>query len=247
MCTIYVRDVPQSLAGPTQVLCKLNEELWTTPAPRMSLDAARTSSNAVDDLASDLEFGEMATSTVGSVNAWDLDDNYFQHTGGHQFTVGQHYAQCTWIIWTSRNHGWATVFRGSQVYAVIVRNDDQEVGVWSDRNDGWRPSGYKIKRDTWQFLCAVGEGESSTSFYGTTTFFVGSLQEPPQRVGTSDRVVSGTQVYHIGNSRKGPGKIASLTHWQRAFTDEQIQENWIRRSRGEAVLSNSPATRVTLA
>ena len=61
------------------------------PKPTFLLDAAQQTGDAVKDLVAGIEFGSMATTSVGGVKAWDLESATLTRSGGATLTEGQEY------------------------------------------------------------------------------------------------------------------------------------------------------------
>jgi len=146
-----------------------------------------------------------------------------QQGSSGEWTVGQEYTHCVWIRWREANGGWRTLFRGSSDHAIIVNSGGTELGMYSNRDGGFRGSGFHITTGSLQFVCAVGRGNSATSPRGTTTLYVAEAgSDGPTEVGTADRVVSGTSVYRIGWPGQGPGKVAMLKYWNKALSPQEL-------------------------
>lgn len=196
------------------------------------LIASQTTEDGITDTGG-TRFNAPAPEDVAGVQAWDLNtdasspgDGFFRRTDGPHWAVAQDYTHCAWIRWRQSSNGWRTIFRGSSDSSIIVQTHDTELGMYSDRNGDFIGSNYHIKLDSWQMVCVVGKGDSPTSTWGKSEFFVGSLTEEPRLVGEADRVVSGTTVWRIGNQGSGPGGLARFTAWNFALTPEHLQEYW---------------------
>lgn len=162
------------------------------------------------------------------IKVWDLEKRgFFERSGGPQWTVAQSYTHCAWVKWRKSNKGWRTLFRGNADHSVLVKDGSTELGMFSNRQGGFRGSGYHIKTGTFQLVCVVGEGIAPHFPFGFSKFFVGSVSEAPSMVGNQvDRVVSGTKVNRIGWPGQGPGKLNRFTAWNYALSPEQLQEYW---------------------
>jgi len=180
---------------------------------------------------------------------WDLlESNYIGVETGERWIVERQYTQCYHLLWRQEDRlhdSWRTrslftgynsaMKGGSWGYdvAVMVHAGPGErlLGVWSEEE--FHSSGYSMT-DTniaeWNVVCAVGRSTSDTQEYpasalGTTDFYLSTASAPTLRhVGTSDRVVSGVQLWSIGmNGGQGPGKLVEFSHWNYALPLEELQ------------------------
>lgn len=143
----------------------------------------------------------MSNDTQDGVACWNMDTGYIET--GTRLTLGQNYT--LFYLWKPRqsDSGWRTVHRGDNDHWGIIQDGTINLGMYSNRNGGFRDSGYNITRSVWQTWIIVGTGDSATSSTGTSRHYVNGVN-----VGTSDRVGSGTKTYRIGWTGQGPGKIA---------------------------------------
>ncbi len=114
--------------------------------------------------------------------------------------------------WKPRNSdsGWRTLHRGDADHWAIVKDGGKELGMYSNRDGGFRGTGYNITPDKWQFLVVTGQGTSDTSSKGTSTFYVDLYDgKGVQKVGTSDRVACGTKFQQIGWAGQEPGYLVA--------------------------------------
>ena len=101
VCTLYDTDLPESLRGPEQVLCKLREAEAGVPRPDMQLVAAMQRDNEVRDSVSFRTFGNRAAETFDGIKAWNLDSAYMELEG--RYTSEPHcsrhsLASSTWTL-----------------------------------------------------------------------------------------------------------------------------------------------------
>lgn len=191
------------------------------------LDASTVDGPGLTDSHSGSIFNTPATRLEDGFEAWNLDRGFFRFTGGPRWLVAQSYTHCSWVKWRDDNFGWRTIFHGSHDHSTFVQNMGEELGVFSNRKGGFRGSGYKIVKGSFQFVCAVGKGQHSHSAEGETQFYVGSASQAPVPVGNvCDRVVSGTHVNSIGWPGQGPGKVHRFTAFNYALTEDKLKEFW---------------------
>jgi len=233
---IYQIAFPAVPAKPACDMSALDDAAWVpTPncEPNMAtsavsdLDASETDSASIVD-ASGAHFNTPGTELEDGVKVWNLDGSpsSYMQASGTQWTVARSYTHCAWIKWRESNHGWRTIFRPTSDHSILVKHACTELGMYSNRNGGFRGTGYNIVKGSFQLVCVVGVGDSDTSSVGVSKFFVGSAAGAPTLVGQADRVASGTQVHHVGHPGQGPGKLARMTAWNEALTPEQLQAFW---------------------
>merc|ERR1740139_1516567 len=233
---IYQIAFPAVPAKPACDMSALDDAAWVpTPncEPNMAtsavsdLDASETDSASIVD-ASGAHFNTPGTELEDGVKVWNLDGSpsSYMQASGTQWTVARSYTHCAWIKWRESNHGWRTIFRPTSDHSILVKHACTELGMYSNRNGGFRGTGYNIVKGSFQLVCVVGVGDSDTSSVGVSKFFVGSAAGAPTLVGQADRVASGTQVHHVGHPGQGPGKLARMTAWNDALTPEQLQAFW---------------------
>jgi hypothetical protein len=158
---------------------------------------------------------DTVTDTVeDGVAAFNMDAGYLQtaQTG----LYGQIYT--TFYLWKPRESdtGWRTLHRNDNDHVAIVQSGTKNLGMYSNRNGDFRDCGYDITIE-WQTLIITGDGTGPNSTTGTSTFYVNGVS-----VGTSDRVVCGTDLYRIGWPGQGPGKIAVAGSYNRLLTNSEI-------------------------
>ena len=143
----------------------------------------------------------VSNDTQDGVPCWNMDSGYVETST--RVTYGQTYT--CFYLWKPRNTdtGWRTMHRNDSDHIGIVQDGQINLGMYSNRNGGFRDSGYDITRDVWQTWILTGSGDSATSDTGTTAHYVNGTF-----VGNSDRVGCGTSTYRLGWPGQGPGKIA---------------------------------------
>jgi len=75
-------------------------------------------------------------------------------------------------------------------------------------------------------VVTVAVGKTATGVLGTTSFWVGGAGHTMMKVGSADRVASGTKMNALGWPGQGPGRIAEAYMWQRALSTAEIQSWW---------------------
>jgi hypothetical protein len=129
--------------------------------------------------------------------------------------------------WRASNSGWRTLLRNNNDHCIIVRSGARDLGMYSNRNAGFRDSGYNIvpQQKFWEVVLVTGKGSSATSHNGVSTLYTidGNTNKMKKR-GTVDRVCSGNTYYRIGWPGQGPGKIARAMTWNRVLNTDEIQQ-----------------------
>lgn len=156
------------------------------------------------------------TDTVeDGVSCFNMDDGYLET--GASALFGQYYT--CFYLWKPRtsDSGWRTLHRNDNDHIGLVQDTTKNLGMFSNRDGGFRDSGYDISIE-WQTLIITGTGDTSSSATGTTTYYVNG-----SNVGTSDRVASGTDLYRIGWPNQGPGKMAVMGSYSKILSAAEIQ------------------------
>ena len=86
--------------------------------------------------------------------------------------LGKYYTQ--FYIWKPRTSdcSWRTLYLNYNIEGLtVVESGTKNLGVWSNRNQGFHDSGYDIIVQ-WQVLIAESEGDPATSSTGTTSFYI---------------------------------------------------------------------------
>ena len=194
--------------------------------PTLVLDAAAT--DALTDSA-----GGTWTITSGKLDTlqtfpvYNLDRGYMSRKGAY-VTAAKEHTTAYWVWWRACDscggQGWRTLFRGNADHFVLVYSGRTDLGFYSNRNGGWRDSGYNLvgHLNGWHLIVAVGKGNTDAGSDGTTTFWVGEKGKAVKKVGTVNRVASGVSMFRLGWPGQGPGKVASAYLWQRALADSEI-------------------------
>jgi len=173
------------------------------------------------------KFGSAKMGIKMGKNVYDLNNGYMERSPQGP-TVTQYHAFGYWIWWRPTKGGWRTLFRGNADHTGIVFSGKTEIGFYSNRNGGFRGTGYNIggHLDGWQLVITSGAGTSATSTAGVTTFMIGGSGHAMKIVGTADRVASGTKMYRLGWGGQGPGSIAEAYYWNRAVTLTEATAWW---------------------
>jgi len=131
--------------------------------------------------------------------------------------LGKYVTQVYWIWWRVTNSDWRTLWRGNNDHWIIVKNGSKDLGMYSNRNGGFRDSGLDITTGKWQFLACVSEGDDETNSTGTGTLYLGNLGEnnlTPDDSNTIDRVPCGMYFYRFRwGGGQDPGWIAYSAIW----------------------------------
>jgi len=160
---------------------------------------------------------ETVTDTVeDGIPAFNMDSGYLETGASGLF--GQYYT--IFYLWKPRtsDSGWRTLHRNNNDHIAIIQDGTKNLGMYSNRNGGFRDSGYNISIE-WQTLIATGIGDGSSSSTGVTTYYVNGVN-----VGTSDRVGCGTDLFRIGWPSQGPGKIGVAGSYNRLLNNVEIQQ-----------------------
>lgn len=160
--------------------------------------------------------GTVTYTTEDGVKCFNMDNGYLETSASGLF--GQYYT--CFYLWKPRttDTGWRTLHRNNNDHIGIVQNGSKDLGMYSNRNGGFKDSGYDITIN-WQTLILTGVGDNSTASTGTTTYYVNGTN-----VGTSDRVGSGTDLYRVGWDGQGPGKIAVAGSYNKLLSSDEIQQ-----------------------
>jgi len=170
-------------------------------------------SGNINDLKGDFSWTRNSvTDTVqDGIPCFNMDGGYLETSATG--ILGKNYT--CFHLWKPRstNTGWRTMYRNNNDHIGIIQDGTVNLGMYSNRNGGFRDSGYDITANVWQTWIQVCTGNSSTDSVGTTAHYVnGSF------VGNSDRVGCSTDVYRYGWPGQGPGKISIAGMINRAMT-----------------------------
>jgi|MDTC01.1.fsa_nt_gb fibro-slime domain-containing protein len=204
--TYNIKDGTASLPPPQPEAVAVSETQRPNP---ISLLVA--SPNACKDEAMDVVWtGTCKVGNLGGVDTFDLSRNNQILSVNSNKKLPKNYTII--YVWKPRNSdsGWRTLHRGDADHWAIVKDGGKELGMYSNRDGGFRGTGYNITPDKWQFLVVTGEGTSDTSSKGTSTFYVDLYDgKGVQKVGTSDRVACGTKFQQIGYAGQEPGYLVA--------------------------------------
>merc|ERR1712164_117515 len=205
-------------------------ETSTTRAAIFDLDAAAQTSDIPKDSKVKMTFAKKAVKKDDTLPYWDLNKSYLQRTGGGVLTDGVQYTHAYVLKWRVTDSGWRTLLRHNQDHCIIVRTGAKDLGMYSNRKNGWRDSGYNIvpQQKYWEVVVVTGKAASSkaspNSHTGLSTLY--TLDEVTKKMvkrGTVDRVCTGTTYYRIGWPGQGPGKIARVMSWNKVLGVDEIQ------------------------
>ena len=138
------------------------------------LDASVAASPNVVDSVGGMVFTNTAVNTdADGMKYWNLDNSYLLRTGGGTLLEGQFYTHAYVLKWRVSNSGWRTLLRHSDDHCTIVKYGALDLGMVSNRNGGFRDSGYNInpQRSWWDLVVVTGYGTSASASTGTTTFY----------------------------------------------------------------------------
>lgn len=193
----------------------------------LDLDPTKQVGTTIYDQAQGMRWRNLATSTRDGRIGWNLDRNYMQRLDeGQQITLGEFYTHIYWLKWRGTNSGWRTGFRDTSDHCMIVRSGTRDLGFYSNRRNGFRDSRYNIIPNQWNMVVAIGNGNSATSPYGRTRFYIGTNTSTPVYRGISDRVCGGTRVYRLGWPGQGPGFMHRAMIFDRQLTQDEIKTLW---------------------
>lgn len=107
--------------------------------------------------------------------------------------------------------------RNDNDHLVMIKRSNKKLGFYSNRNGNFRNSGHILNlnardlnnEDEFTTIIVVGEGNSNSSYDGTSKFYIGNKLNNPILVGESDRVACGTRTNLIGYDYvQGPGLLS---------------------------------------
>ena len=180
------------------------------------VNSAKTS---ITDQASGQEWtfgGSAALALEDGVPCVDLTAGALTFSGTGA-TLGQEYTCVYYWKPIVTNSNYRTLHRNSDDHLVIVQTGTTNLGMYSNRNDAFRDSGYDITPGVWQTLVVTNVGDTPTSRTGTGTFYVND-----QEVGTVDRVGCGTQLTYLGYGSQSPGHVAVAGVFNRVLSRREI-------------------------
>ena len=151
-------------------------------------------------------------------------DGHIGRSGGRSLTETQHYTHVYLLKWRISDPGWRTLLRHNQDHCGIVRDGGRRLGMFSNRNGRFRGCGYDItpQQSRFEVVVITGEGDTSTSNTGASTFYVEDGAGKMKMVGTADRVCCGMEYHRLGWPDQGPDTIARVLTWQRVLSTDEI-------------------------
>ena len=108
------------------------------------LNAAAQTSDVPKDSKAAMVFAKNVVKKDDTLPYWDLNNNDLQRTGGGTFTDGRYYTHAYVLKWRASDSGWRTLFRHDQDHCMIVKDGARDMGMYSNRNGGFRDSGYNV-------------------------------------------------------------------------------------------------------
>ena len=114
-------------------------------AADFDLNAAAQTSDIPKDSKVKMTFAKKAVMRDDTLPYWDLTNSYMQRTGGGVLTDGVEYTHAFLLKWRATNSGWRTLFRHNQDHCILVRTGTTDLGMYSNRNSGFRDSGYNVR------------------------------------------------------------------------------------------------------
>lgn len=157
--------------------------------------------------------GTVTVGTESNVTCFDMNAGNFICTSDK--TLGVTSTMFYVLKWRESDTGWRTLYRGSDDHWTIVQDGTKNLGMYSNRDGGFRSSGYTINI-AWQTLIVVDVSPTTTSA-GSQTLYVNGTQ-----VGTTDRSAAGTSFLRLGYSGQYPGYIAIAGVYDIALSSTQV-------------------------
>ena len=215
-----------------------------------SIRASTSSSSSLKDVVSGITLTPKAVTEYAGHDCWNLDNDYLEYVSGSSKPLyGQYYTLAVWVFWRgSDGPWWRTLLHGSSDHGILVKDGAKDLGMYSNRNGGFRDSSYDIDNDmsTWQLVIVTGSGNTATSSIGTSIFFTAAEGDVAvQQRGTADRVVSGTEFFQVGHPGQGPGKIAAVHQFNRILTVAEMNRLLAKGVGAEAVQATATTTTTT--
>jgi len=242
--TYNIKDGTASLPPPQPEAVAVSETQRPNP---ISLLVAGP--DACKDKATDVVWtGTCNLGNLTGVTAFDLSRNNQILNVNYNKKLPKNYTII--YVWKPRNSdsGWRTLHRGDADHWAIVKDGGKELGMYSNRDGGFRGTGYNITPDKWQFLVVTGEGTSDTSSKGTSTFYVDLYDgKGVQKVGKADRVACGTKFQQIGWAGQEPGYLAAalvlddiLPKSEMEKVSEEAKRHFLRNEGKETPIKSIP-------
>ena len=117
----------------------------TLKAAIFDLDAAAQTSATPKDSKVAMTFAAKAVKKDDSLPYWDLNNGYLQRTGGGTLSDGVEYTHAYVLKWRPTDGGWRTLLRHNQDHCIIVKTGAKDLGMYSNRKNGFRDSGYDVR------------------------------------------------------------------------------------------------------
>ena len=108
------------------------------------LNAAAQTNTIPKDSKAGMTFGKKAVKNDDTHPYWDLNKSYLQRTGGGSLKDGKEYTHAYVLKWRASDSGWRTLLRHNNDHCVIVKSGSKDLGVYSNRKNGFRDSGYNV-------------------------------------------------------------------------------------------------------
>ena len=125
----------------------------TIKAAIFDLNAAAQTSSTPKDSKKGMTFKNMAVKTDDTLPYWDLNNNYLERSGGGSLKDGQFYTHAYVLKWRVSDKGWRTLLRHNNDHCIIVRDGGKDLGMYSNRKDGFRDSGYNVRGHVCRVTC----------------------------------------------------------------------------------------------
>ena len=119
-------------------------ETSTMRAAVFDLNAAAQASNTPTDSKVKMTFAPKAVKKDDTLPYWDLSNSFLQRTGGGVLSDGVEYTHAYVLKWRASDSGWRTLLRHNQDHCIIVKTGAKDLGMYSNRKNGWRDSGYNV-------------------------------------------------------------------------------------------------------
>jgi len=213
----------------------------------LDLNARGQVGSNVYDTRNGMFWGAKAPIKIDGVEAWNLDNSYLtRRDAGKEIKITQHYTHVYWVKWRASDRGWRTGFRGNSDHCLIVRSGRKDMGMYANRNGGFRDSRYNIAPNQWRMVVVTANARSDSSVYGTSNFFVGTKDTPPVARGKSDRTCAGTKYYRLAWPGQGLGKVARVLAFDYELTQPMINKLWEETNPFNEVYSPSKQTQAVV-
>ena len=117
----------------------------TMESATFDLNAAAQTSDIPKDSKKAMTFTKMAVKRDDTMLYWDLDNNYLQQSGGGTLKDGQFYTHVYMLKWRASDNQGRTLLRHNNDHCTFVRARSNDLGMFSNRNSGFRDSGYNVR------------------------------------------------------------------------------------------------------